>query len=177
MIPMSNAIVALVVIALMMAAALTWSQAAYTSFDSVSQSLKQTVQTTQEVLRTDIKVVDAQTQGDSVEVSVLNSGEVHLAQFANWDVVVQYYDASGEYHISQLSYTENSSPGEGQWTIVGIYTDESLGQKEVFEPGILDPGEVMLMRLSLAPLPGAGTTDFINVSSANGVATSAQFKG
>ena len=177
MIPMSNAIVALVVIALMMTAALTWSQTAYTSFDSISQSLKQTTQVTQEVSRTDIKVVDAQTQGDSVEVSVLNSGEVHLAQFAKWDVVVQYYDASGEYHISQLSYTENSSPSEGQWTIVNIYTDESLGQREVFEPGILDPGEVMLMRLSLAPLPGAGITDFITVSSANGVTTSAQFKG
>ncbi len=177
MIPMSNAIVALVVIALMLTAVLTWSQTAYTSFDSVSQALKQTTQTTQEVSRTDIKVIDAQTQGGFVEVSVLNNGEVHLAQFANWDVVVQYYDASGEYHISQLSYTENSSPGEGQWAIVNIYTDESLGQKEVFEPGILDPGEVMLMRLSLAPLPGAGTTNFVNVSSANGVATSAQFKG
>jgi type II secretory pathway pseudopilin PulG len=174
---MSNAIVALVVIALMMTAALTWSQAAYSSFNSASQSLKQMAQTTQEVLRTDIKIIDAQTQGAYVEVSVLNSGEVHLAQFANWDVVVQYYDAGGGYHISQLSYTENSSLGEGQWTIVGIYTDESLGQKAVFEPGILDPGEVMLMRLSLAPLPGAGTTNFVTVSSANGVATSAQFNG
>ena len=177
MIPMSNAIVALVVIALMMTAALTWSQAAFTSFDSVSQSLKQTVQTTQEVSRTDIKVIDAQTQGAFVEVSVLNSGEVHLAQFAKWDVVVQYYDGIGSYHISQLSYTENSSPGEGQWNIVNIYTDESLGQREVFEPGILNPGEVMLMRLSIAPLPGVGTTNFITVSSANAVATSAQFKG
>jgi len=175
--PMSNAIVALVVIALMLTAALTWSQTAYTSFDSISQALKQTTQITQEVSRTDIKVIDAQTQGAFVEVSVLNSGEVHLAQFANWDVLVQYYDASGDYHISHLSYTENSSPSEGQWTIVNIYIDESLGQKEVFEPGILDPGEVMLMRLSLAPLPGAGTTNFITVSSANGVATSAQFKG
>ena len=175
--PMSNAIVALVVIALMMTAALTWSQAAYSSFDSVSQSLKEATQTTQEVSRTDIKVVDAQTQGGFVVVSVLNSGEVHIAQFAKWDVVVQYYDGSGSYHISQLSYTENSSPGEGQWGIVNIYTDESLGQREVFEPGILNPGEVMLMRLSIAPLPGVGTTNFITVSSANAVATSAQFKG
>jgi hypothetical protein len=174
---MSNAIVALVVIALMMTAALTWSQTAYTSFDSISQSLKQTVETTQEVARTDIKVVDAQTQGDSVEVSVLNSGEVHLAQFAKWDVLIQYYDAGKTYHISRLSYTENSNPGDNQWTIVNIYTDESLGQKEVFEPGILNPGEVMLMRLSLAPLPGAATTNFVTVSSANGVGTSAQFNG
>ena len=174
---MSNAIVALVVIALMMTAALTWSQAAYSSFDSISQSLKQTTQITQDVSRTDIKIVNAQTRGGYVEVSVLNSGEVHLAQFAKWDVLAQYYDAGGDYHISELSYTENPSPGEGQWTIVGIYTDESLGQSEVFEPGILNPGEVMLMRLSLAPLPGAGTTNFVNVSSANGVATSAQFSG
>jgi hypothetical protein len=176
-IAMSNAIVALVVIALMLTAALTWSQTAYTSFDSVSQALKQSTQTTQEVSRTDIKVVDAQPQGGVVEVSVLNEGEVHLAQFAKWDVLVQYYDASNGYHISDLAYTENSSPGDGQWSIVGIYTDESMGQKEIFEPGILDPGEVMLMRLKLTPQPAAGTTNFITVSSANGVATSAQFNG
>jgi archaellum component FlaF (FlaF/FlaG flagellin family) len=174
---MSNAIVALVVIALMLTAALTWSQTAYTSFDSVSQALKQTTQTTQEVARTDIEVVNAQTQGGFVQVSILNSGEIHLAQFDKWDVLVQYYDAANGYHISDLAYTEDSSPGDGQWSIVGIYTDQSLGQKEVFEPGILNPGEVMLVRLRLAPLPGAGTTNFVTVSSANGVSTSAQFNG
>ncbi len=175
--PMSNAIVALVVIALMLTAALTWSQTAYTSFDSVSQALKQTVQTTQDVSRTNIEVVNAQTQGGFVQVSVLNSGEVHLSQFDKWDVLVQYYDASNGYHISDLTYTENSSPANGQWSIVGIYTDASLTQKEVFEPGILDPGEVMLMRLSLTPLPGAGTTNLVTVSTDNGVSTSSQFNG
>ena len=177
MTPMSNAIVALVVIALMLTAALTWSQAAFTSFDSVSQSLKQTVQATQEVSRTDITVIQAQRNGSFVEVYVLNSGKVHLAQFANWDVLIQYYDAGKTYHIGHLSYTENSNPGDNQWTVANIYFDSSLGPKEVYEPGILNPGEVMLMRLSLAPLPGAGTTNFVTVSSANGVATSAQFKG
>jgi archaellum component FlaF (FlaF/FlaG flagellin family) len=176
-IPMSNAIVALVVIALMLTAALTWSQTAYTSFDSVSQALKQTTQVTQEVSRTNIEVVNAQTQGGFVQVSVLNSGEVHLSQFDKWDVLVQYYDASNGYHISDLTYTENSSPGDGQWSIVGIYTDQSLGQKEVFEPGILDPGEVMLMRLRITPLPGVGTINFVTVSSANGVAALSQFNG
>jgi hypothetical protein len=92
-------------------------------------------------------------------------------------VLVQYYDASGGYHVSQLSYSENSSPADGKWTVVNIYTDESLGQSEIFEPGILNPGEVMLMRLGLAPLPGASTTNLVTVSTANGVAVSAQFKG
>ncbi len=174
---MSNAIVALVVIALMLTAVLTWSGTAFTSFDSVSQSLKQTAQSTQEAARTDITVIQTQGNESFVKVYVLNSGGVHLAQFAEWDVLVQYYDASGDYHLDQLSYTEDSSPADGQWTIINIYTDESLGQGEVFEPGILNPGEVMFMRLGLAPLPGASTTNLVTVSTANGVATSAQFKG
>ena len=177
MTPMSNAIVALVVIALMMTAALTWSQAAFTSFDSVSQSLKQTVQTTQEVSRTDITVIQAQRNGSFVEVYVLNSGKVHLAQFANWDVLLQYYDAGKVYHISHLSYTENSNPGDNQWTVANIYFDSSLGPKEVFEPGILNPGEVVFLKARLSPAVGSKTTNMVTVSTANGVATSAQFNG
>jgi len=175
--PMSNAIVALVVIALMLTAALTWSQAAFSSFDSVSQSLKQTVQTTQEVARTDITVVTAQRNGFFVEVYVLNSGKVHLAQFANWDVLIQYYDAGKTYHISQLSYTENSNPGDNQWTVANIYFDSSLGTNEVYEPGILNPGEVVFIRARLSPAVGSKTTNMVTVSTANGVAASAQFEG
>lgn len=174
---MSNAIVALVVIALMIVAAMTWSQAAFTSFDSVSQSLKQTAQSTQEVVRTDITVIGTQMQGAYVEVSVHNTGEVHLAQFAKWDVLVQYYDETDGYHIGHLSYYENSNPGDNEWAVATIYADESMGQQEVFEPGILNPGEVMLLRLRLAPQQGIGTTNLVTISSANGVVASAQFQG
>jgi len=173
--PMSNAIVALVVIALMMTAVLTWSQTAYTSFDSVSQSLKQTVETTQEVARTDITAIRAQRNGSFVEVYVLNSGKVHLAQFANWDVVIQYYDAGKTYHISRLSYTSNSNPGDNQWTVAQIYSDSSLGPKEVYEPGILNPGEVVFIKARMSPAVGSKTTNMATVATANGVAASAQF--
>ena len=174
---MSNAIVSLVVIALMLMAVLTWSQTAFTAYDSVSQSLKQTVQATQETARTDITVIQTQGNESFVRVYVLNSGAVHLAQFAEWDVLVQYYDASGDYHVDQLTYTENSIPTASQWSVFAIYTDESYSKYEVFEPGILNPGEVMFMMLELAPLPGAFTTNLVTVSTANGVATSAQFNG
>jgi len=144
---MSNAIVALFVIALMIIAALTWSQAAFSSFDSVSQSLKQMAQTTQEVNRTSISIIDAQKQGANVEVAVHNSGEIHLAQFADWDVLVQYYDATDGYHIQRLVYTENSDPGDNEWTVNTIYSDQGMTQEELFEPGILNPGQVVLHRL------------------------------
>ena len=174
---MSNAIVALVVIALMLVATLTWSQAAFSSLDSASQSLKQTTQTTQEVARTDITVMRAQRNGSFVEVYVLNSGKVHLAQFANWDVLIQYYDAGKTYHISHLSYTSNSNPGDNQWTVADIYFDSSLTAKEVYEPGILNPGEVVFLKARLSPAVGSKTTNMVTVSSANGVVASAQFGG
>jgi archaellum component FlaF (FlaF/FlaG flagellin family) len=174
---MSNAIVALVVIALMIIAALTWSQAAFSSFDSVSQSLKQMAQTTQEVNRTNISIIDAQEQGTNVEVAVHNSGEIRLTQFADWDVLVQYYDATDNYHIRRLAYTENSDPGDNEWAVATIYSDQGMTQEEVFEPGILNPGEVALLRLKLSPQPGNGTTNLVSISTFNGVNTSAQFNG
>ena len=177
MIPMSNAIVALVVIALMLVATLTWSQAAFSSLDSASQSLKQTTQTTQEVARTDINIVNVRKQGAFWEVYVLNSGKVHLAQFANWDVLVQYYNASGSYYIVHLPYTVDSNPGNNRWTVASIYSNSSLTKQEVFEPGILNPGEVLFLKLKLVPSPGSGTTNMVTVSTANGVVASAQFSG
>jgi len=174
---MSNAIVALVVIALMMTAALTWSQAAYSSFDSVSQSLKQTVQTTQEVSRTDITVIRALRNGSFVEVYVLNSGKVHLAQFADWDVLIQYYDAGKTYHITPVLYTSNSNPGDNQWTVAQIYSDSSMTTKEVYEPGILNPGEVLFIKARLSPAVGSKTVNMATVSTDNGVSASAQFNG
>jgi hypothetical protein len=47
----------------------------------------------------------------------------------------------------------------------------------VYEPGILNPGEVMVIKLKLSPAAGAGTTNWAIVSSHNGVVASAQFAG
>jgi hypothetical protein len=174
---MSNAIVALFVIALMIIAALTWSQAAFSSFDSVSQSLKEMAQTTREVNRTSISILVSQKQGDFFDIAVCNSGEVRLAQFEDWDVVVQYYDATGNYHIRRLAYTGNSTPSDNEWTVNIIYSGEGMSEEELFEPGILNPGEVAVLRLKLSPQPGSDTTNLVSISTFNGVNTSAQFQG
>jgi hypothetical protein len=174
---MSNVVVTIFVFALMLVAVMTWSQASFGSMDSGAQALKQLAETAAEVTRTDIGIADAQEQGAFVEVYVRNSGEVHLAQFHDWDVITHHYDGSGNYHINRLTYTEDADPGDLQWTVADIYTDDSLAQQEVFEPGILNPGEVMFIKLKLSPGSGSGTTNWVVVSSHNGVATSAQFTG
>jgi hypothetical protein len=176
--PMSNALVALVVIALMLVAVLSWSHTSFNWVDSSVQSWKQMVRTAEEVSRTDTEIISANTTAPYVEVLVQNSGKVHLAEFSKWDVLVQHYDGNSTYCISSLTYTEDANPsGDNQWTVATIYSDDSLGQPEVFEPSILNTGEVMLLRLRLSPQPGAGTTNWVKVSSPNGIAASGQFQG
>lgn len=175
--PMSNALVTLIVIALMLTAVLTWSSVSLSSMDSTALSLKDMVETSREVSRTDIEVTSAETKAPFVEVLVQNSGKVHIAQFPGWDVLVQYYDGNSTYCIGSLSHTEDADPSDNQWTVANIYSDDSLAQEEVFEPGILNPGEVMLLKLRLTPQPGSGTTNLVAVCSPNGLTSSAQFQG
>jgi len=174
---MSNAITTLFVVALMLVAVLSWSQATFSSVDSGAQSWKEMVKTTEDILRTDIETVGAQMQAPFLEVLVHNSGQVHLSQFTDWDVFVEYYDGNDTYGITRLEYTEDSSPSGNQWTVATIYADESLAQQEVFEPGILSPEEVMLVKLRLDPQPGISTINRATLASPNGVVTFAQFQG
>ncbi|MEE8471343.1 MAG: hypothetical protein V3S51_08440 [Dehalococcoidia bacterium] len=174
---MSNALVALIVIGLMLVAALSLSNASFNWIDSTTQSWKEMVETSESVSRTDIEVMSANTTAPYVEALVRNSGKVHIREFSNWDVLVQYYDGNSTYYINWLSHDSGTDPPDNQWAVATIYSDDSLAQQEVFEPGILNPGEVVLLRLRLVPQPGAGTTNLLAVSSPNGVYTSAQFQG
>lgn len=175
MIVMSNAITALVSIALILMAGLTFSTSAFNSVDYVTQSWRQMEQTSEEAARTDISIVDVQNSGTIVDVLVCNAGVVHITQFSAWDVVVHFYDTTDEYHISRLVYSDAASPGPNEWTLSAIYTSDNLCRVEVFEPGILNPGEVAQLKLGLSTAPGSETVNWVILSTANGVTASKQF--
>ena len=174
---MSNAIVSLIVIALMMTAALLWSQASINMMDSGVQSWKEMVETAREVTRTDIDIINANYTTPYVKVLVQNSGKLHIGKFSNWDVFVQYYDGNDTLCIDSLTYTQNITPPADEWTVFTIYTDNTLTQQEVIEPDIINPGEVAWLRLRLDPQLGGNTTNMVMLSSPNGVTASKQFEG
>jgi len=174
---MSTALVTLVAMALMLTAVLSWSQASFSSLDSGARSWKEMVDSAAEALRTDIELTGANTTASYVEATVANVGRTGLTSFSQWDVLVEYYDGNSTYHIGSLAYSEDAAPSDSEWTVDVIYADDGKGQQEVFEPGILNPGEVMDVKLKLTPSPGAGSTNRVTVSSPNGVAASAQFQG
>jgi hypothetical protein len=173
---MSNALVTLFVLALMITAVLTWSMVSIGAVDSGAEAWKQMVDTAMEVSRTDIRVLDAEVKEDLVEVLVHNRGEVRLAEFHRWDIILSHYDEEGTLYISSLSFA-GGEPVSGEWTVAAIYTDTSLSRPEVFEPGILNPGEVAMLILDLDPVPTAGTINQVIISTPSGVVASKQFQG
>lgn len=63
------------------------------------------------------------------------------------------------------------------WTVEGIYLDAGGSVVEVFEPGIFNPDEEMVIQVKIDPAVGGGTTNMVTLSTPNGVSASAAFTG
>jgi hypothetical protein len=174
---MSNALIALIAVGLMLVATLTLSNASINWMDSGVQSWKEMVEAAEEVRSAGIEVISANTTASYVEALIHNTGKVHIGKFSRWDVLVQYYDGNSTYYIDWFSYAEGVDPPDNRWSVATIYADNTLTQQEIFEPGIINPGEVALFRLKPVPQPGAGTTNLVAVSSPSGASASVQFEG
>jgi hypothetical protein len=132
--------------------------------------------------RTDLEITGAETQssGSIVRVTLRNSGQVKLADFDRWDVVVQYYtpplleDDPNIYEVDWLPYTAGS-PNNMEWTVSGIYVDATTLTPEVFEPGILNPDEEMVIQARVAPSVAMTTTNMITINTMNGITASSHF--
>lgn len=161
----------------MLTAAAVWSQTSLIMMDSGIQSWKQMVEITREVSRTDIDIINANYTAPYAKVMVHNCGKLHIAQFEHWDVFVQYYDGDNTMYIDSLSYTANNNPSVNEWTVAAIYTDTNLINQEIYEPDIINPGEVAWLKLNLNPQPGGSTTNLVTISSPNGITASRQFQG
>lgn len=176
---MDSALVSLILITLVLFGVLTLSDSYFATQDAILVATEVRTAFMEERTRTNFTLVDAKTLngGTLVELTVKNSGSTKLADFAQWDLLLQYYTATGTYLTDWYPYVAASSPDDNQWRVVGIYLNAATVATEVYEPGILNPGEELLVRIRLAPAVGSGTTNFITLGVANGVTLSAIFVG
>lgn len=178
---MENAIISVICIVLLLFGGMTMSQGFLSSVDSNATTWTQMGERDRDILRTEISNVVPTDPGEgvgglaNVYATLANTGQTKLADFDEWDVIVQYYDTGGSKVIKWLPYN-SSTPGDNEWTVVGIYLDTG-GTPEVFEPNIFNPGEVMKIQLKLNPLVGDETTNLVTISTPNGVSASAFFRG
>ena len=115
--------------------------------------------------RTDLSTVDAETMAGIVNVTLRNEGDTKLADFDQWDVIIQYYDDFDEYYIKWLPYAQ---PGD-KW--VEIFPPEA----QVFDPDILNPGEEMVVQISVSPLVKESSSKLVTIVTPNGIAASTVF--
>ncbi len=169
---METAIVSLMCIVLIVFGGMTMSQGFLTSSDTTALSMEEISVRDGEIMRTELSTVNATLHSSSMlEVRLQNNGQTKLASFSKWDVIVQYYRASGKYYVEWLPYTEGIL-GNNEWQKAGIYLN---GEPEAFEPDILNPGEEIRIMAKLSPPVGPDTTNSVVVSTPNGISASASF--
>ncbi|MCJ7604634.1 MAG: hypothetical protein MUO19_01190 [Dehalococcoidales bacterium] len=169
---METAIISLICIALVVFGGMTMAQGFITSVDASTTGLEEIGQRDETIMRTELIPVNAtQPSANTVELVLENSGQTKLADFEKWDIIVQYYDGSGTYHVEWLPFTD-ATLGDNEWEVAWLKLD---GVAEVFEPDILNPEEQIMVRAQLSPSVGAGTTNMIVVSTPSGVTASTYF--
>jgi flagellar protein FlaF len=165
---METAITALIVISVLMFSIFALSERSLSSQAALAESSRQMQERVGERARTSLATVEARTinSGNNVQVTLKNTGQTKLADFDQWDVFLQYTDAASGYHVDW--YASN------KWT-QQIYLSTLPLTPEIFEPGILDPGEEMAVTVNVAPAVGTGTTNLATIVTFNGIRASAVF--
>ena len=172
---METAIVSLICIGLMFFGGMTMAQGFITSVDASTVGLGQISDRDEAIMRTELSSVNTTLpSANTLEVILENRGQTKLASFSKWDVIVQFYDAQGNYYTKWLPYTEGIL-GDNEWEKAGIYLDAGDETPEEFEPNVLNPGEEIKIRAQLNPPAGAATTNLVVVCTPNGIPASISF--
>lgn len=170
---METAIVSIICIVLIVVGGMTLSQGFLTSADSASVALEEVGTKDKDMLRTELSTVSTEVDvtGHYVTLRLQNTGQVKLADFDKWDVIVQYFDSTSQYIALWLPY-QSGTLGDNEWQINSIDIE---GVPETFEPGILNPGEQLELQVKVNPAVGPGTTNMIVASTPNGIPVSIYF--
>lgn len=175
---MENVLSAIVVVFVIMFAVLTLSQAFVEAQDELGTTLMEMDARLDENAQALLLPVDAWlTEDKSVAALVFrNSGAARLTDFDRWDLMVEYYDSQETpgLHIAWLPYSA-AVPFDGEWTVGGLYLNAAEARAEAIEPGILNPGEEILLLARLSPQIGIGRTLQVSLATGSGTTASLQY--
>ncbi|NLD43869.1 MAG: hypothetical protein GX657_10275 [Chloroflexi bacterium] len=171
---MDTVLVALLVMMMMLHGVMTVATGWTSAQELTSAAWADMAARTSERASTGLRIIDVEASGSTVLVTVQNSGEVRLAGFDAWDVILHCHTALGQYRIERLPLAGGALPGEG-WSVQGLYLQAAERRAEVYEPGVLNPGEEMIIRASLSVPLAEEATHLLVVGTPNGVTSSRQF--
>jgi hypothetical protein len=172
---METVIVSIVCIALLIFGGMAMSNGFMTSVDTSASGLQNIGNNVDSIIRTELTPVSTNISsdagGDPLEIILKNTGQTKMADYDKWDIIVQYYDDSGAYHVQWLPYVHGTN-AVYEWDVGWI---ELNGGPEVFEPGVFNPGEEIMIKTKLFPLVGSNTINMVTISTPSGVTCSTYF--
>ena len=145
---METVIPAAIIIGLLLLAMLTMTEQALLAQETAAESWREMQERQGERARTDISSVSAETESDmvgsTITITLSNDGDTKLANFEQWDVIVEYDSTgSGDYDVVEwLSYGDE--PLYNEWRVSEILSD-------AFDPDIFNPEEEMVIKLRVSP--------------------------
>src|SRR5512135_1190061 len=127
---MENALTGLIIMSVMVLSILGLTQGSLTAQANVAETTRLMQDRLSDQARTELQAVSASTSalGDTVYITVKNTGSTKLADFEHWDVIVDYIDLSLATHANWYSY--------GAW-LRQIY-QSAPDTLEKIEPNILN---------------------------------------
>jgi archaellum component FlaF (FlaF/FlaG flagellin family) len=167
---MESIVATVIIITLLIVSVLGLTQVAMSTQATLSDSSRLMQERVSERTRTGVSSVAAVTSGDFVTVTLKNTGSTKLADYDKWDVILQYSDVSS----SQVKWYPYGT-GVNQWKVAGIYQTTSPAVAELADPGILNPGEEMVVTVNVSPNVKTGSTNLAVIGTPNGITASAVF--
>jgi archaellum component FlaF (FlaF/FlaG flagellin family) len=162
---MDTAITGLIIITVLLLAVMGLYEHYFSAQDTILESWRELEERTEEKSRTDLSVAGTEvplfSSGNTVNITVKNDGDTKLADFEQWDVILQYTGTDGD-HAAWYPY----GSGLNEWTSI---------IDDLFEPGILNPGEEMMIQVSVLPPVASPTTNVATIATPNGITVSAVF--
>jgi hypothetical protein len=170
-----TAFVSIICVALLVIGGMTMSRGFLSSIDNTSANIDTISQRNEQIMRTNINVIEVtQPAANKMELHLGNIGQVKLAEYAKWDIIIHHMNEDDQYYVTWLPYVD-SNPGSNEWTVKGIYTQS--GSPEVFEPGIFNPDEELVIECDLDSGIKTDSENLAIITTPNGVTVSKSFTG
>ena len=164
---MDSILPALVAVTILVLASLLIGRSGFTSFQVLGDAWQDAEERSIERVRSDIVITSANRSGSTVNFTVRNDGDTPVVDFSRMDVVIQYSSGTSNF-IKYLDFTTQSTPQpDDTWRVLSISSD-------VIDPGILNTGESMNVRIQLNPAPTGGS-HWLQITTELGVSASRFF--
>jgi hypothetical protein len=167
---MEHSIPALLIASIIIVAGVLIAGVTNSSVNNVNDGWREMEVISEERLGTDLAVVSTGVDPTGVEVTaqVLNDGRTQLSDFEHMDLIMSYDGSDAQRHQVWLPFDESPAQPDNTWAIAGI-------QNDYHNPGILDTGEEMTIRIRVNPATVAGPDRWLVLSTGTGVAYTVYF--